>query len=230
MTIDARRASGGSAHRGAACIAPPSAADAASAVLIAGAMGVQQDFYAEFAHWLAGQGYVVADLRLPRHRAIASARARIAARLRRRPVRLGARHRRGDRRAAASVPATCRSTSSATAWARSCPGCCAHRDRIAGLVIVAAGSGYWRDNAPPLKRMVLYFWHVLVPLATCALRLLSGRAPAEGRRPAARRDPAVAALVPEPALPRRRRGRGAARAVRGGRASRSSRCRSPTTS
>jgi predicted alpha/beta hydrolase len=31
---------------------------------------------------------------------------------------------------------------------------------------VAAGSGYWRDNAPPLKRMVLYFWHVLVPLAT----------------------------------------------------------------
>ena len=46
------------------------------------------------------------------------------------------------------------------------PGLLSHRDRIAGLVSVAAGSGYWRDNAPQLKRMVLYFWHVLVPLAT----------------------------------------------------------------
>jgi hypothetical protein len=32
-------------------------------------------------------------------------------------------------------------------------------------VSVAAGSGYWRDNAPHWKRIVLYFWHVLVPLA-----------------------------------------------------------------
>ena len=28
------------------------------------------------------------------------------------------------------------------------------RDRIAGLVSIAAGSGYWRDNAPQLKRSV----------------------------------------------------------------------------
>jgi predicted alpha/beta hydrolase len=41
-----------------------------------------------------------------------------------------------------------------------------NRERIAGLVGVATGSGYWRDNAPPLKRTVLYFWHALVPLAT----------------------------------------------------------------
>ena len=56
------------------------------------------------------------------------------------------------------------------------PGMLRHRDRIAGLVSVAAGSGYWRDNAPPLKRIVLYFWHVLVPIATGAVRLLPGRA------------------------------------------------------
>jgi predicted alpha/beta hydrolase len=49
-----------------------------------------------------------------------------------------------------------------------------HRDRIAGLVSVAAGSGYWRDNAPPLKRMVLYFWHVLVPVATWACGYFPG--------------------------------------------------------
>jgi predicted alpha/beta hydrolase len=48
------------------------------------------------------------------------------------------------------------------------------RDRISGLVSVAAGSGYWRDNAPPLKRMVLYFWHVLVPVATWACGYFPG--------------------------------------------------------
>jgi hypothetical protein len=30
------------------------------------------------------------------------------------------------------------------------PGMLKHRDRIADLVSVATGSGYWRDNAPPL--------------------------------------------------------------------------------
>jgi predicted alpha/beta hydrolase len=50
-----------------------------------------------------------------------------------------------------------------------------HRDRIAGLVSVAAGSGYWRDNAPQLKRMVLYFWHVLVPVATAVFGYFPGR-------------------------------------------------------
>src|SRR5262245_39541029 len=30
-----------------------------AAVLIAGAMGVRQDYYAPFAEWLAGQGYLV---------------------------------------------------------------------------------------------------------------------------------------------------------------------------
>jgi len=46
------------------------------------------------------------------------------------------------------------------------PGLLKHRDRIAGMVSVAAGSGYWRDNAPQLKRIVLVFWHVLVPVYT----------------------------------------------------------------
>ena len=54
------------------------------------------------------------------------------------------------------------------------PGMLKHRDRIAGLVSIAAGSGYWRDNAPQLERMVLYFWHVLVPLATWACGYFPG--------------------------------------------------------
>ena len=39
----------------------------------------------------------------------------------------------------------------------------------------AAGSGYWRDNAPRLKRSVLYFWYVLVPLAVRLWGYFPGR-------------------------------------------------------
>jgi predicted alpha/beta hydrolase len=54
------------------------------------------------------------------------------------------------------------------------PGMLRNRDRVAGLVGVATGSGYWRDNAPALKRSVLYFWHALVPLATWAFGYFPG--------------------------------------------------------
>ena len=37
---------------------------------------------------------------------------------------------------------------------------------MSGLLSVAAGSGYWRENAPQLKRVVPYFWFVLVPIAS----------------------------------------------------------------
>jgi predicted alpha/beta hydrolase len=40
---------------------------------------------------------------------------------------------------------------------------------------VAAGSGYWRENAPQLKRIVPYFWFFLVPLATRLYGYFPGR-------------------------------------------------------
>jgi predicted alpha/beta hydrolase len=46
------------------------------------------------------------------------------------------------------------------------PGLLKKPEQVDGLLSVAAGSGYWRDNAPKLKRIVPYFWWVLVPLAT----------------------------------------------------------------
>ncbi|MBC8057868.1 MAG: alpha/beta fold hydrolase, partial [Rhizobiales bacterium] len=55
------------------------------------------------------------------------------------------------------------------------PGLLRNRDRIDGLLSVAAGSGYWRDNAPQLKRIVLYFWHVLVPVATALFGYFPGK-------------------------------------------------------
>jgi predicted alpha/beta hydrolase len=55
------------------------------------------------------------------------------------------------------------------------PGLLRNRAHIDGLLSVAAGSGYWRDNAPSLKRIVLYFWHVLVPVATALCGYFPGK-------------------------------------------------------
>lgn len=79
-----------------------------------------QAFYALRA--VAGRaGHRRLDLRLPRQRRLT--RRHVAARLRRRPVRLGARLRSGDRRRLGAAQPRLLPTSSATVWARSCRGC-----------------------------------------------------------------------------------------------------------
>ncbi|HSB22652.1 MAG TPA: alpha/beta fold hydrolase [Burkholderiaceae bacterium] len=146
---------------------------ARAAVLIAGAMGVKQDYYAEFARWLGQQGYAALhfDYRgmgesLPAGRGLRGFRAdlfdwsrdidsAIDALLARHP----------------EVPLYVVGHS----LGAQLPGLLRHRDRIAGLVSVAAGSGYWRDNAPQLKRIVLYFWHVLVPVGVALAGYFPGR-------------------------------------------------------
>jgi len=137
-----------------------------AAVLIAGAMGVKQDYYADFASWLAKQGHHALTFD---YRGVGASRP-------------------DDKRHslrgfdadlfdwADDVDAAIEQLAAAApglpiyvvghSLGAQLPGMLRHRDRIAGLVSVAAGSGYWRDNAPPLKRMVLYFWHLLVPVAT----------------------------------------------------------------
>ena len=37
--------------------------------------------------------------------------------------------------------------------------------RVTRMVTVAAGNGYWRENAPSLKRVVWWMWYVAVPLS-----------------------------------------------------------------
>jgi predicted alpha/beta hydrolase len=131
-------------------------------VLIGGAMGVRQGFYRPFAQWLADQGYVVATFD---YRGVGDSRT---ASLRGFDADLFAWARDTDAAIevlldrAGEVPLYVIGHS----LGAQLPGLLRHRDRIAGLVSIAAGSGYWRDNAPGLKRYVLYFWHVLVPLAT----------------------------------------------------------------
>jgi len=131
-------------------------------VLIGGAMGVRQAFYRPFAQWLADQGYVVATFD---YRGVGDSRA---ASLRGFDADLFAWARDTD----AAIDALTRRAGEVPLYVvghslgAQLPGLLRHRDRIAGLVSIAAGSGYWRDNAPRLKRSVLYFWYILVPLAT----------------------------------------------------------------
>jgi predicted alpha/beta hydrolase len=144
-----------------------------AAVLIAGAMGVKQDYYAEFARWLGAQGYAALhfDYRgmgesLPAGRSLRGFQADLfdwARDIDAAIDALLARH--------PDAPLVVVGHS----LGAQLPGLLRHRDRIAGLVSVAAGSGYWRDNAPQLKRMVLYFWHVLVPLGVALAGYFPGK-------------------------------------------------------
>ncbi len=152
------------------CVFEP-AGTARASVVIGGAMGVRQDYYAAFAQWLAGQGFRVTTFDYRGH---------------------------GDslvgpmREVRADLFDWARDYEAVIAAARvalpgqplyllghslgaQLPGLLRNPGQVDGLLSVAAGSGYWRDNAPRLKRMVPYFWWVLVPLATRLYGYFPGR-------------------------------------------------------
>jgi predicted alpha/beta hydrolase len=142
-------------------------------VVIGGAMGVRQDYYEPFARWLADQGYVVLtfDYRgvgdsLPLGRSLRGFDADLFAWARDFDRVIEALDR--------EVP-TLPIYLIGHSLGAQLPGLLAQRHRIAGLVSVASGSGYWRDNAPALRRSVLYLWYVLVPIATLLCGYFPGR-------------------------------------------------------
>ena len=143
------------------------------AVLIGGAMGVRQDYYRPFAEWLARQGFVVASFD---YRGMGESRP-AGASLREVDVDLFDWAADTDTviealaERAGGLPLVLIGHS----LGAQLPGLLRHRDRLAGLLSVAAGSGYWRDNAPQLRRYVLYFWHVLVPLGTALFGYFPGK-------------------------------------------------------
>lgn len=157
-----------------ACRYDPAAAPKA-AVLIGGAMGVKQDYYAPFAQWLAAQGYQVLSFDYRGTGASRPAAARHSLRGFKADLFDWAHDFDSAIEAlAAAAPGVPLYVVGHSLGAQ-LPGLLRHKDRIAGLVSVAAGSGYWRDNAPQLKRIVLYFWHVLVPVATALFGYFPGR-------------------------------------------------------
>jgi predicted alpha/beta hydrolase len=142
-------------------------------VVIGAAMGAPQDFYAPFAQWLAGQGWRVTTFD---YRGIGRSR----------PVGGALRGFRADlfdwardyaaviEHAHAARPGLPLYLVGHSLGAQ-LPGLLANQRKVSGLLSVAAGSGYWRENAPRLRRYVLPFWFLLVPLATAVCGYFPGR-------------------------------------------------------
>jgi len=146
-------------------------AAALAQIVVAPAMGVPQGYYQAFAQWLAEQGFGVTtfDYRgsgLSRQGPLRQARADLLD------------------------------------WAQDCQRVAAHLQQqfpgqpliwighsvgaqlpglspvplpLNGLLSVGSGSGYWRDNAPPTRRMVRLFWWGVAPLVTAACGGFPGR-------------------------------------------------------
>jgi predicted alpha/beta hydrolase len=147
------------------------AGEARGNVVIGGAMGVRQDYYANFAEWLARQGWRVTtfDYRGSGDSAPASLRGYKADLFDwTRDYEAAIDH------AHATLPHRPLYLLGHSLGAQ-LPGLLANQHKVSGLLSVAAGSGYWRENAPQLKRMVLYFWYVAVPVATKLFGYFPGR-------------------------------------------------------
>jgi predicted alpha/beta hydrolase len=142
-------------------------ATARSAVLIAPAMGVPQRFYTDFAEWLAAQGPAVVSFD---YRGMGESR----------PARM--KHSLRGLEATIDTWAQ-QDASAALAWldARVSKGTPIHwlghslggqifgmvpnRDRVASVVTIGVGTGYWLRNAARARAYVWWLWFVAAPLA-----------------------------------------------------------------
>jgi predicted alpha/beta hydrolase len=133
---------------------------ARAAVLIVPAMGVEQQYYAPFAHWLAEQGYfaVTFDYRgvgRSRHGSLRSLTADVLTW--------------AQTDAASLVDWTAEhSAGKPLLWVGhslggQILGLLPNAGRVSAMSTVAAGSGYWRDYTPGLKRIAPLLWYLLVP-------------------------------------------------------------------
>ncbi|WP_432719610.1 alpha/beta hydrolase [Jeongeupia wiesaeckerbachi] len=137
--------------------------DPRAAVLIVPAMGVNQGYYAPLATWLAAQGYLVAtfdyagtglsnngDIRKLDLDIVDWARFDCDAMIN------------ATSALAPSMPLYWLGHS----LGGQIPGFVADLGRIAKIITIASGSGYWIENAPGLKWKVWWLWYVVAPLAT----------------------------------------------------------------
>jgi len=149
---------------------------ARAGVLIASAMGVEQAYYADFAHWLAAQGFWVVTFD---YRGVGRSR----------PVALGRSLRGLDadvmtwarRDGAAMVDfASERLGSRPLLWighslGGQIFGLLDRPERIAAMLTVAAGSGYWREYMPGLRRLAPVLWYGIVPVVLPLFGYFPGR-------------------------------------------------------
>ncbi len=143
------------------------------AVLIVPAMGTPQSYYGAFAQWLARQGFAAAtfDYRgtgLSRPRTLRGFKADILdwARLDCASMieALGGEN--------PGVPLYWIGHSLGGQIFALVP----NRDRVAKAVTIATGSGYWRENAAPIRPMAWWLWFVAVPVALRLCGYFPGKA------------------------------------------------------
>lgn len=133
-----------------------------ASVLIVAAMGVGQKFYGRLAAWLAAQGYraVTFDFQgigLSRTGALRSLQVNITDWAR-------------DDCEAMVQALLCEVPGKPLIWLGHSLGgqilaLVPSRARIAKVVTVACGSGYWLENTPSLRRRAWWIWYVAAPLA-----------------------------------------------------------------
>jgi len=149
----------------------PTGAPRAS-IVIGGAMGVRQSFYEPFARWLSQQGLRVWTFD---YRGLGDSRGDVPLRDVDADLFDWAR----DYEAVIDIARAALPGQPLYLLGHSLgaqlPGFLQRPEQVDGLVSIAAGSGYWRENAPRLKRSILYFWFVLVPLVTRLCGYFPGR-------------------------------------------------------
>jgi predicted alpha/beta hydrolase len=144
---------------------------ARASVVIGGAMGVRQSFYEAFALWMAQQGFRVTTFDYRGHGdSLQGAMRDVKADL----FDWAQDYEAVISAAKAALPSQPLYLLGHSLGAQ-LPGLLKKPGQVDGLLSVAAGSGYWRDNAPKLRRVVPYFWWVLVPLATRLCGYFPGR-------------------------------------------------------
>lgn len=131
-------------------------------VLIAAAMGVAQKFYAPLAAWLASQGFVIATFD---YFGIGLSRQ---GELRTLPVDINDWARFDCEAMIHAI--TKEAPAKPLYWlghslGGQILGLIPSRDRIAKVVTIACGSGYWRENAPGLRWRAWWLWHVAAPVS-----------------------------------------------------------------
>lgn len=153
--------------------APIAGAPRVGAVLIAGAMGVAQTYYRAFAEWLAEAGFIVATFD---YRGMGESR-RGSLRDERADIETWAREDtaavlRALAERSEGLPITWVGHSLGAQIVGMTPG----HERVSRVLTIAAGSGYWRENAPALRRRVWLFWWGAVPLTTPLFGYFPGKA------------------------------------------------------
>lgn len=144
-------------------------------VVLAAAIGVPQTFYSAFAEWLAARGYAVTTFDYRGHGASLHG-----------PLRQAKADLMDWAQDCLAVAQQLRAQDAAEGLQRpllwvghsvgaQLPGLCQPMLPVDGLLAIACGSGYWRDNAPPTKRKALLWWWLVQPVVTTLCGCLPGK-------------------------------------------------------